>query len=316
MPYPPHSQLNEIAIFSIKMSESTSLYAKAGPLLLRLIGFSVFFLILVVIGSLFQFQVLGLPAPFDDGQDLSQVNIGSMIIFWTMLTAITFLSIYLLWIKFDKESWKKIGLIDPKSIPNFLYGTGLGVGMVTVGYIFMWILGLATFELGQFAFGSFMAWLLFFLIQPFFEELLFRGYILRLIERYYSTWAAIIISSILFGLIHAPNENFSYLGLISIGLSGLLMGWLFVRTGSLWAPTGLHFSWNFFQGVVFGYPTSGINTYEVLANQYSGPEWLSGGDFGFEGSIFAVLLLTAVFIWELRKGKPAKLVEEEPLDFA
>lgn len=311
-----HSQPNEITIFSIKMSESTSFYTKAGPLLLRLIGFSVFFLFIVVIGSLILFQVLGFPPPFDDGQELSQFNLGSMISFWTMLTAATFLSIYLFWIVIDKGSWKEIGLIDPKSIPNFLYGTGLGVGMVTLGYILMMILGLATFELGQFAIGSFMAWLLFFLVQPFFEELLFRGYILRLIERYFSTWTAIILSSILFGLIHAPNENFSYIGLISIGLSGLLMGWLFVRTGTLWAPTGLHFSWNFFQGVVFGYPTSGINTYEVMANQYSGPEWLSGGDFGFEGSIFAVLLLTTVFIWELRKGKPAKLVEEEPLDFA
>lgn len=298
------------------MSESTSLYAKAGPLLLRLIGFSVLFLFFVVIGSLILFQVLGLPAPFDDGQALSQFNLGSMISFWTMLTGATFLTIYLFWIIIDKGSWKEIGLIDPKSIPNFLYGTGLGIAMVTLGYLFMMILGFATFEWGQFALSSFTAWLLFFLVQPFFEELLFRGYILRLIERYFSTWAAIIISSILFGLIHAPNENFSYLGLISIALSGLLMGWLFVRTGTLWAPTGLHFSWNFFQGVIFGYPTSGINTYEVMANQYTGPQWLSGGDFGFEGSIFAVLLLTVVFVWELRKGRPAETVEEESIDLA
>ncbi len=298
------------------MSESTSFYAKAGPLLLRLIGFSVLFLIIVVIGSIILFQILGLPAPFDDGQELSQFNLGSMISFWTMLTGATFITIYLFWIKIDKGSWKEIGLIDSKSIPNFLYGTGLGIGMVTFGYLFMMILGFATFEWGQFALGSFTAWLLFFLVQPFFEELLFRGYVLRLIERYFSTWTAIILSSILFGLIHAPNENFSYLGLISIALSGLLMGWLFVRTGTLWAPTGLHFSWNFFQGVIFGYPTSGINTYEVLANQYTGPQWLSGGDFGFEGSIFAVLLLTAVFIWELRKGRPTEMVEEESIDLA
>lgn len=298
------------------MSESTSFYAKAGPLLLRLIGFSVLFLIIVVIGSIILFQILGLPAPFDDGQELSQFNLGSMISFWTMLTGATFITIYLFWIRIDKGSWKEIGLIDPKSIPNFLYGTGLGIGMVTLGYLFMMILGFATFEWGQFALGSFTAWLLFFLVQPFFEELLFRGYVLRLIERYFSTWTAIILSSILFGLIHAPNENFSYLGLISIALSGLLMGWLFVRTGTLWAPTGLHFSWNFFQGVIFGYPTSGINTYEVLANQYTGPQWLSGGDFGFEGSIFAVLLLTAVFIWELRKGRSTEMVEEESIDLA
>jgi len=298
------------------MSESTSLYAKAGAVLLRLIGFCVLFLIIIAIGSLILFQILGLPAPFDDGQELSQFNLGSMISFWTMLTGATFVAIYLFWIKIDKGSWKEIGLIDPKSIPNFVYGTGLGIGMVTLGYIFMLIFGLATFELGQFVLGSFTAWLLFFLVQPFFEELLFRGYILRLIERYFSTWTAIIISSILFGLVHAPNENFSYLGLISIGLSGLLMGWLFVRTGTLWAPAGLHFSWNFFQGVIFGYPTSGINTYEVLANQYSGPQWLSGGDFGFEGSIFAVLLLTAVFIWELRKGRPTEMDEEESIDLA
>lgn len=287
------------------MTTSSSGVSKAWRLLLRLLGFSLTLLLLTVLFSYVLFQVFGMSAPFGEDTEMTDLNISSMIFFWTALTIATFVAIYLFWVKIDKDSWLLIGLKDARGWPNFWYGTALGAGMISTGYVLMLIFGVATFEAGNFVIGSFLAWLIFFLIQPFFEELLFRGYVLRLVERYFSTWTAIIISSILFGLVHAPNDNFSILGLLSIALSGLLMGWLFVRTGSLWAPTGLHFSWNFFQGVIYGYPTSGINTYEIMANQYSPPGWLSGGDFGFEGSILAVLLLAGVFYWDLKKEKVA-----------
>ncbi|NRB50642.1 MAG: CPBP family intramembrane metalloprotease [Saprospiraceae bacterium] len=295
------------------MTTSNSGLTKAWRLLIRLLGFSLTLLLLTVLFSFVLFQVFGMSAPFGEDTEMTDLNINSMIFFWTALTIATFVAIYLFWIKIDKDSWLLIGLKDVKGWPNFWYGTALGAGMVSTGYVLMLIFGVATFEAGNFVFGSFLAWLIFFLIQPFFEELLFRGYVLRLVERYFSTWAAIIISSILFGLVHAPNDNFSIIGLLSIALSGLLMGWLFVRTNSLWAPTGLHFSWNFFQGVIYGYPTSGINTYEIMANQYSLPEWLSGGDFGFEGSILAVLLLAGVFYWDWKKGKAEVALAQEGL---
>ncbi len=285
------------------MTTSSTGFSKTWRLLIRLLGFSLTLLLLTVLFSFVLFQVFGMSAPFGEDTEMADLNINSMIFFWTALTIATFLAIYLFWVRIDKDSWRLIGLKDAKGWSNFWYGTALGAGMISTGYVLMLIFGVATFEAGNFVFGSFLAWLVFFLIQPFFEELLFRGYVLRLVERYFSTWTAIIISSILFGLVHAPNDNFSILGLLSIALSGLLMGWLFVRTGSLWAPTGLHFSWNFFQGVIYGYPTSGINTYEIMANQYSSPGWLSGGDFGFEGSILAVLLLAGVFYWDLKKEK-------------
>lgn len=295
------------------MTTSSSGLSKAWRLLIRLLGFSFTLLLLTVIFSFVQFQILEMPPPFGDESGVTELEIKSMIFFWSALTLATLISVYLFWVKIDKDSIRLIGLHDKKGWPNFLYGTGLGIGMVSAGYVLMLILGVASFEAGNFVLSSFLAWLLFFLIQPFFEELLFRGYVLRLVQRYFSTWTAIIISSIAFGLVHAPNDNFSLIGLLSIALSGLLMGWLFVRTGSLWAPTGLHFSWNFFQGVVFGYPTSGINTYEILANQYGTPEWLSGGDFGFEGSILAVLLLAGVFYWDWKKGNSATLQPSPPV---
>ncbi|MEZ5043192.1 MAG: type II CAAX endopeptidase family protein [Saprospiraceae bacterium] len=277
--------------------------------LIRLIGFLLCFLVITGILAAAVFGLLPIPSPFVDGNDFSDVNIWSMVVLWAILSLATYLSIQLFWVKIDKLALRPIGLSSHNFWPNFSYGTGLGVAMISIGYLLMLLFGVANLQAGTFLFFPFLGWLIFFLIQPFFEELLFRGYVLRLIERYFSTWTAIIVSSILFGLVHAPNENFSLIGLLSIGLSGLLMGWLFVRTGSLWAPTGLHFSWNFFQGVVFGYPTSGINTYQLLENQYSGPEWLSGGEFGFEGSIIAVLLLLGVFVWDWRKGETAIIAD-------
>lgn len=283
-----------------------SFFLKFWKVLIRLIGFTLFALLIVFALSSGIFYLFPIDSPFDETNDFSQLNIGPLIVLWIILSVATYLSIQLFWVKIDGLPLRTIGLKDPKLWPNFLYGTGLGAGMVAIGFFIMLILGLATVKTGTFITLSFLGWLAFFLIQPFFEELLFRGYILRLIERYFSTWTAIILSSLLFGLVHAPNDNFSTLGLLSIGLSGLLMGWLFVRTGTLWAPTGLHFSWNFFQGVVFGYPTSGITTYRLLENQYSGPEWLSGGEFGFEGSILAVVLLVLAFLWDRRKGMSAR----------
>jgi hypothetical protein len=98
------------------------------------------------------------------------------------------------------------------------------------------------------------------------------------------------------------------MGFMTISIAGFLFGLLFLKSGQLWLPTGLHAAWNFMQGVVFGFPTSGIRTYSLTTTTTSGPDWLSGGAFGFEGSILAILLVIAAIWWYQNSIKEEKLM--------
>lgn len=128
------------------------------------------------------------------------------------------------------------------------------------------------------------------------EEMLFRGVLFRLLEEWSGTWIALAISACLFGAAHSFNRGASWTSSLSIAVeAGLLLGSAFVVTKSLWFPIGLHFAWNFFEGPIFGTQVSGgaFGTSAVTAH-VSGPVWLTGGSFGPEAGIGAVLTCLAV----------------------
>lgn len=101
---------------------------------------------------------------------------------------------------------------------------------------------------------------------------------------------ALLISSILFSLFHAANANIGIIALINIFVAGFLLGINYVFTRNIWFAVFLHFSWNFFQGPVFGYEVSGTNMSSLLQQTLKGPDLLTGGDFGFEGSLVCLFL--------------------------
>lgn len=129
------------------------------------------------------------------------------------------------------------------------------------------------------------------------EEIMFRGVLFRLVEEGLGTWGALLISSAFFGFVHLGNDNATLMAGISIAIeAGLLLGVLYALTRSLWVVIGLHAAWNVVQGPVLGYPVSGSTSGGWLRTHVTGPEWLSGGPFGAEASIVALVLLTAVAI--------------------
>ena len=75
------------------------------------------------------------------------------------------------------------------------------------------------------------------------------------------------------------------------------MGQLYLFTQNIWAPFAMHAIWNFLQSTVLGFAVSGMETYRVLQLEISGPEWLTGGDFGIEGSLLSVLFILAAIIY-------------------
>lgn len=192
-------------------------------------------------------------------------------------------------------------------------GFGLVLGAVLMGGIFLvelaagWVTITRTWQAPAdgppFALAILVP-LLVFLNVGIYEEMLTRGYLLRnlaegLPNRWISARAAIIIawvvSSSLFALGHAANPNASAISTTLLVLAGLMLGLGYVLTGNLGIPIGLHISWNFFQGNVFGFPVSGgdFSQATFMAIEQGGPVFWTGGAFGPEAGMLGVLAVLA-----------------------
>jgi membrane protease YdiL (CAAX protease family) len=122
------------------------------------------------------------------------------------------------------------------------------------------------------------------------EEILVRGIIFRIMEEKLGSYISLTISSILFGVLHLANPHGTLISAICITTAGFLFGTIFMYSRNLWMPIALHFAWNFTQSGIFGAITSGNEkTHSLIEAQIQGPEFITGGAFGPEGSIQAIV---------------------------
>lgn len=141
------------------------------------------------------------------------------------------------------------------------------------------------------------------------EELMFRGVLFRIVEELAGTWGAMIVSAVLFGGLHLINPHATLWGAISIAVeAGLMFGAAYAATRSLWLPIGIHLGWNFAEGGLFGVTVSGSHgTVGLLKGVLTGPVALTGGEFGPEGSILAIVIcLVPTFLFlrlAMRRGR-------------
>lgn len=141
------------------------------------------------------------------------------------------------------------------------------------------------------------------------EETLFRGILFRYLEAGFGSWVALLLTSALFGAVHLSNPAATLWGAAAIAVeAGIMLGAAYMLTRSLWLAIGIHWGWNFVQGSVFGFNVSGSNLplASVFKPTISGPELLSGGAFGIEASLIAVVVCTlfgvALLIAAVRRG--------------
>ncbi len=139
------------------------------------------------------------------------------------------------------------------------------------------------------------------------EEIWLRGALFRIVEEGLGTWWALAISALFFGALHIANPAATVWSSLAIAIeAGVLFALLYHVTRSLWPCIGLHAAWNVTQGTVFGIPVSGTEAHGWLVSTRTGPDWLSGGEFGAEASVVALLLCSCcsvvLLVIALRRG--------------
>ena len=184
-----------------------------------------------------------------------------------------------------------------------------------VGIVFFGVVTLLIFAFGQYSVKSidwdapsFLQWFFFFMVVGVGEEVLFRGILYRMIDKRWGKLWALLVSSLLFGFGHLPNEDATVWSSFAIAIeAGLLLGAAYSLSGNLWFPIGIHWTWNFMEGVFFGFDVSGSpSAYKFLIPEIGQSEIITGGGFGPEASVITVVLglaLSVLFLWMSAEGK-------------
>jgi membrane protease YdiL (CAAX protease family) len=195
--------------------------------------------------------------------------------------------------------------------------TGAVFGIVEISGI-IGVLAVA----GYYSFGSLevhgvnlLKWALFwavsFVIVGFFEEYAFRGYLQFALTKGFGFWAATIVTSVIFGVVHLANPGESWPGILGVIAVGLFWCFTLKRTGTLWFAFGMHAAFDFGETFLFSVPDSGVVFTGALSSAvfHNGPVWLVGGTAGPEASVldFAILAIFFLIVHFMYPAKPELL---------
>lgn len=218
---------------------------------------------------------------------------------------------------FDKRSITDFGIRFRKQWwLDLLFGLLLGAVLMAIifgvekafGWIHIVALNANTIYPIPFALGI-GAEVLLFIAVAIFEEAIVRGYLLRNIAeglqwgkfgRSMAVLISFVLTAVVFGFLHNSNPNITWLAIVNLGIAGLFLGFGYIMTGDLAIPIGFHITWNIFQGVLFGFPVSGLTaSVSSMRTFQTGPALLTGGDFGPEGGLIVILvfILGTALIW-------------------
>ncbi|HEM5089781.1 TPA: CPBP family intramembrane metalloprotease [Streptococcus suis] len=234
------------------------------------------------------------------------------------LLAFAFISLaIIIWARFvEKSPWLGLGIRKKGALKDFLLGWGIGAAMLTTCVLLMWGFGaiqVTSFQFSANLVGEFLILVLAWSIQGTTEELLTRGWMFSSLAAKHNIPVGILVSSLFFTFLHLGNNGISLIPLLDLTLFAILACLVMLKTGNLWVIGGLHAAWNCFQGNVFAFPVSGTQAGQAfIAVETSGPDWLSGGAFGVEGSIISLLIQAGMITWlvyELYFTSPSNQLE-------
>ena len=233
------------------------------------------------------------------------------ILYYELFSFVFILLLFIFWVKvIEKNSLSSLGFVKKNWLKYLGWGILLSLLQMGVIALVYQVGGIGTFELNElslepilFILGLFPFWLL----QGGTEEVATRGWLLTRIAARTNLPLAIAISSSLFGILHMGNAGVTFLSVLNIILDGVLAALLFIYTDSIWLVVAQHGTWNYVQGNLLGFQVSGTGADASIFRftMGDGPDWLTGGAFGAEGSIITtlVLLVSLVIVYCLGERK-------------
>lgn len=226
-----------------------------------------------------------------------------------LLMLVGYLSAAVLVLRWRKLPLSLLGISLKGRGKDLLAGLGVAVLLYAVGFGTSLLMGTVEIASVQWVPRDLLGTLLFFLLVAVTEEVMLRGFVLgRMLSAGMNRFVALFLSSALFSAMHLFNPNFALLPFVNILLAGCLLGASFLYTRNLCFPVVLHWFWNWLQGPVLGYEVSGMDSGETLLTlRLTGSDLLTGGSFGFEGSLLCTVLLVvgtlAIIGYYERRGR-------------
>jgi len=272
---------------------------------------------LVFVFSFFTTQMaalLGFPAVLIASGVLAEDNPA---LFFVQLVA-GFLPVFLLvwiWLNvFEGRDLWTVGLQRP-FLPQYLRGLLIGLLMISAALGIFAIFGDIAIEPPSLQFSTtalagalllFVGWM----VQGAAEEVLLRGFLFPIIGVRFGVLVSIFISSILFALLHQGNPNIGPIALLNLTLFGIFACLFALYEGGLWGICAIHAIWNWAQGNLYGLEVSGLALKGgiIFDLRETGPDWLTGGEFGPEGGLVvsAILIVSLVLVWLAQRRKTAQ----------
>lgn len=204
--------------------------------------------------------------------------------------------------KIEARRWSSYGLPLWKAFGRRFW-EGAFWGLCAITLLILGLYGVRCFRFGHLAvhgvriarFAAF--WAMMFVFVGMFEEFFLRGYPQFTLARGMGFWPAALVLSCAFGLIHLRNGGEQWPGLLAAAFIGLFFCLTLLRTGNLWFAVGFHAAWDWGESFLYGVPDSGmVSPGRLLSSSLHGPNWLSGGSVGPEGSVFCFMVIAAAWI--------------------
>ena len=234
---------------------------------------------------------------------LSITNLGlANVLAFLFITPLTYFA-YLAYVRYvEKRNMTELG--SPGAVQEFGLGALMGFGFFSLVIAILWLLGVYHVSGVSLAGLTLIGALLGAFASGFAQELLFRAVIYRITEEWLGTWWAVVISALLFGLIHLTSAGATLFSALAVALqAGVLLGAAYALTHRLWMALGIHMAWDFANDGIFGVGVAGQtgqSLHGVLQASLQGPALLTGGALGVETSIISVIVLSIAGILLLR----------------
>ncbi len=229
--------------------------------------------------------------------DLS-TNPSGLVLAAQLLSTILPAAIVILYCRFlERRSLASMGFVKKNAVPSYLIGIVAGFAMFSATLLISFAVGAVKYSGAGIENGGLFALIcLGWLLQGAEEEILCRGYFMPSLSTKMPLWAAALISSVFFSVMHIANGGFNLIVLVNLTLTGFMFAVFAIRFDNLWVCCATHSIWNLVQGNFYGLPVSGMNTrpsifrFELVENA----DLWTGGRFGLEGSLSETIIMVIV----------------------